>query len=614
MPSLLGRDGVENVQVQLSPALLVRLARDLLVCRGHRSVRQTDGPGDGGRDVYSIAPDGSLYLTQCKHHEDRKAVCGSGEVSELPMALVKFGIAQGLFITDARISPQAKREFLNDYPQLKLEFLDFEELVGEVLSRAPLRALWFDGGRLGAINTRVTFPVLVRRHSDDRPVLPLRHAKLGALVIAAVREEADRRNLTVEARESPSERGPFGRYRLPRRLTMEEGAQSDLRVTDFGFKGGVALYELQPLAEAIASRLASSSSAVFDATTVLVGRAFVTPLEGDDAGLRTLTDVVRTSAVGIGGEAVSERRWFLPDPKGEWDAASSARASQGEWIRLYHPRLDVALAYEIVTSPEPSDVVYRQFQRTGWNRSVFALVPTWKTWAYSTVPEPDDQTDWTFEPGHVLCAWFHPLFSGSVVAIAADHGDEAPTIPVPDGDHVDVEVEDTLARVRAGLGGVGDARLVAPERARHMVALMSSDPLPADDVPTIFRTAEVISAFRRLASPIDPAARRCELTIAWNVGEAGVGAVDISAIELEKALHADASVEHEGNYVVLTLRVRMLPVRVSTRDWVGGLAGALGPALLELEAKLSVAGVTFRRATAEYWWEAYLVRFGVRPL
>jgi hypothetical protein len=112
--SLLGRDGSEGINVALTPKLLVRLARDLLVARAHQQVRQTDGPGDGGRDVHSLTGAGEKHLAQCKHHDDPSHACSSDEVSELPMAMVKFGVQHGLFLTDARISPQAKREYLND--------------------------------------------------------------------------------------------------------------------------------------------------------------------------------------------------------------------------------------------------------------------------------------------------------------------------------------------------------------------------------------------------------------------------------------------------------------------------------------------------------------------
>jgi hypothetical protein len=225
---LLGRDGTDSVDVQLTPKLLVRLARDLLVARGHRLVRQTDGPGDGGRDVHSIIDDGTEHLAQCKHHEDRGHACSAAEVSELPMAMVKFNVRRGVFLTDARISPQAKREYLNDYPQLQLEFLDRDELVSEVLSRAALRALWFDGGRLGAVNTRITFPLLVGRHERDQPLLPLRHAAIRDELHLHIRKEAADLGLGLELREAWSSRELFEPYRPPQQLTMEEGARSDL--------------------------------------------------------------------------------------------------------------------------------------------------------------------------------------------------------------------------------------------------------------------------------------------------------------------------------------------------------------------------------------------------
>jgi hypothetical protein len=103
--------------------------------------------------------DGSKHITQCKHHDNPRVACTSAEVAELPMALMKYGARRGLFVTDARISPQAKREYLNDYPGFELDFLDRDELLSEVLSRPALRALWFDGARIGSVNVSITFPL-----------------------------------------------------------------------------------------------------------------------------------------------------------------------------------------------------------------------------------------------------------------------------------------------------------------------------------------------------------------------------------------------------------------------------------------------------------------------
>jgi len=59
------------------------------------------------------------------------------------MAMTKLGYRTGLFVTNSRISPQAKREYLNDYPNFRLDFLEGETLAKEVLSNGMLTALWY---------------------------------------------------------------------------------------------------------------------------------------------------------------------------------------------------------------------------------------------------------------------------------------------------------------------------------------------------------------------------------------------------------------------------------------------------------------------------------------
>ncbi|MBX3208262.1 MAG: restriction endonuclease [Labilithrix sp.] len=598
--AVLGPEGSNGVRIELSPVLLVRLVRDLLVCREHRAVRVTDGPGDGGRDVHSLAPDGKPHLAQCKHHDDASAVCGSSEVSELPMALVKFDVAQGLFVTDARISPQAKREYIQDYPKLALEFLDRDELVAEVVSNPVLRALWFDGGKLGTVNGRITFPVIIRRHDGDRPLLPLRHSALRERIYNLVGQEAALRKLKVEARESRSSRAPFEPYRPPRRLTMDEGFTTDLRVTEIGFRGGVALHDVSALAEALAIKLAEAAAAEFDATTVVVGSAFVTPLEGDHAGMRTMMEASRVAAIGVGTSAVLESEWFQPGRAGEWDAICDARVSESEWVRVYHPPLDVAASCEIATPPAPHDVLMRQTSRLGWEKSVFALLPEQDAWDGSPeVPAPDDRILWRYEAGKMLCGWFHPLSRGGLVMIPTDPGDEE---PLPGFDVDDEAADREMDLLRELISKLDGVELVTPDRARHMLALVSADPLPRDDAPTLFRTADVLASFGALASPIDPSARRGSVTIAWRASGSKAAPVDTTGQALAVALEGGARIVQEDGFAILTIEVPALPRRMSTPAWLD---------LVAAQVKASGAGARCGHATAQYWAHRYGVRFGV---
>ena len=152
------RDSLTKILDQRS---LVRLAADVLLTRRHSSIRPTDGPGDGGRDIHSLNPSDNPHLTQCKYHKDATQTCSSTELSELPMAMTKLDYKHGLFLTNAKISPQAKREYLNDYPDLELDFLDGEELAREVLSNGVLTGLWWEGTQFSQINVSTIFPMII---------------------------------------------------------------------------------------------------------------------------------------------------------------------------------------------------------------------------------------------------------------------------------------------------------------------------------------------------------------------------------------------------------------------------------------------------------------------
>jgi len=150
---------------------LPHLVADILYfCRNHRNVVVTDGPGDGRRDVSSRTPDSAKHLAQCKFHVDVTAAVGARETDELPVALLKFGAKRGLFVTTARLSPQSKREYLNDFPGFQLEFWDGLQLVDQVLSSPLLAELWLLGDSVQRRAVSVAVPFIIRRADDDRPI------------------------------------------------------------------------------------------------------------------------------------------------------------------------------------------------------------------------------------------------------------------------------------------------------------------------------------------------------------------------------------------------------------------------------------------------------------
>lgn len=189
---------------------LPHLVADILYfCRSHRNVTVVDGPGDGRRDISSTTPDGAQHLTQCKFHGDVTAAVGARETDELPVALLKFGCKSGLFVTTARLSPQSKREYLNDFPGFELEFWDGVQLVDHVLSSPLLTDLWFHDQSVQRRAVSVAVPFIVRRAGDDKPV----HIDAGPF--ATPEYSVNFQNVSVSA-------GVFAPYRPPKIVDSSE--------------------------------------------------------------------------------------------------------------------------------------------------------------------------------------------------------------------------------------------------------------------------------------------------------------------------------------------------------------------------------------------------------
>jgi hypothetical protein len=339
--AILGKvDVTRLISASLDAEALVHLCHDILFVRGHMAIRRTDGPGDGGRDIHSVTPKQKRHLTQAKFHSDAGLCCSSAELSELPMAMVKLDYSKGLFVTNARVSPQAKREFLDNYPKLNLEFLDGEALAEEVLSSSLLAAMWFDGASVADVNVSMVFPVLVRSHEGDKPI-PL-DDRDPARALECLRQRHPK--LSFHFRTATSTTEPFGNYRAPEPLTIEEGVMGRLATTEITVTGKLLLANMPHVSESVAKAVLHWLDNFRSSFTVKVGEPYAVPLAGEQGGARILTGIRGYSLVGTPRGCGEELAWFGVGSSSPWSAESDARVSESDWIRLYDASLDCAMS------------------------------------------------------------------------------------------------------------------------------------------------------------------------------------------------------------------------------------------------------------------------------
>lgn len=335
---------------------LPHLTGDILYfLHDHRDIRVVDGPGDGKRDVHSTRPDGSYFVTQCKYHEDTSASISSDETDELVLALMKFGCKAGLFVTTGRISPQAKREYLDNYPEFELDFLDGVNLVETVLSSPVLSAVWFDGKSIIQTRQALQIPFVLRRITDDMPAridgLPnitnesisyyFRHEFIEKQYLAPYREPVDKYN--------------------PERTSKFAHGHSVYCI------GNAGLHDVPQLHQFIASFIAGHIPVEQLPVTIRFGipslatnrQAMADRFSEENDDSIAIPQIKPVSfIIDRNGEIQSEREWVVITSTEQWkfpDNLSVAEAQWAGWLNRYHN----TICMEVLDSPTV-DIAYHE--------------------------------------------------------------------------------------------------------------------------------------------------------------------------------------------------------------------------------------------------------------
>ena len=607
--SLAGKDGLGRlISPNLDPQALVRLCRDVLFVRCHSNIRCTDGPGDGGRDIHSLNKEGQRHLAQSKFHANPAFACSSNDLSELPMAMIKLGYTEGLFVTNARISPQGKREFLDNYPKLKLEFLDGDSLAEEVLANTMLKALWFDGANISRVNVSTVIPLLARRHEEDLPIRLEEVDCKAAIEFLSKRYPAH----TFRLQSATTTTEPFKNYRAPEPLTVEEGIMGLLHISEVVVEGEIALSEVSKLPPDICKAFLLVLGDAYSGLTVKTGQPFVIPLRGEQGGARILMSVDGDSWVKTSAACGEESDWFFPGRDSGWSKQTDARMTQAEWIRLYNGSLDCAMAYEIeCRSSQQSkgmSLAHREIVERGWSNSVFCLMQRWgEKWPHADIPEPDEKGEWPWN-GQILCGWLHWTLLGGPIPLRGG-ASEMKFFPTP----AEEEDRQRLDNIRTSLRQLTGIQLLEPSKARHMVATIGNDPFQETD-RTTYLTCELAEHLDQVPSPIRLEVRKFKMTMAWRSDlstELLTELAKAAAKETELHYKGEIKVEHLDGFLVMTAEI--IHPKVSELPTVAILADfrtAIKNFLDCMEQNPKAAGL-FTRATKDFWSKRFEVTLGV---
>ncbi|WP_214084232.1 restriction endonuclease [Methanoculleus sp.] len=348
-------DDLETFLKNLDEHKLVDLCADLLTIRGHSDITITDGPGDGQRDIHSKDEKGEKYLTQSKFHKNSSKTVSAKELGETVLGMVRFGYHQGIFITNAKVSPQAKRDALNDYPGYNIEFLDGRRLIEEVFQNLILKAIWYDGVALDTVQYSVVFPMVARDLELDKPLSLswLGQEKFQGNSLATGRTRAQIRFVSSTGNVSV-----FGnRYRTPRRRTFYEHGSPRLEIIETILTGEIHLEDIEiiihKLQEIVTKKVIENQPSKKH-IALIVGFPSLTPFGGEATGARIeLSNHRPTTIVCHEGIVHNEWEWLLPK-EDELLVPQRLRASETSLFCYYIPKHDIC--FDMILVPLVSKV------------------------------------------------------------------------------------------------------------------------------------------------------------------------------------------------------------------------------------------------------------------
>lgn len=343
---------------RLTPKTFPYLVADILsYVFKHQNVRVVDGPGDGRRDIYSIFPDGKEGITQCKHHTSEKNV-GSRETDEIVISLNKFGYYNGIFATTGGVSPQSKREYLDNYKNFNLDLWDADRIVNYTLSNQILRAYWLHGESIVNSTSEINIPFTLRSMSSDMPI------------IDEVKSNLIGSNGSLSFEVVSGDQTLFYPYRPPQSSNNYETGSLELTCWKAAFNGGI--FQVEEFKNNI---LTSLQHLLSDSEPLQIRLGYVCILNGDEFnGATKILEYQPETYILSSGRLTKEKDYILP-LQSDWLFPENLSMLEVPWACWLNKPLESILRINIKEDrqdkPTPFELSKHEWDQTNYDMSLY---------------------------------------------------------------------------------------------------------------------------------------------------------------------------------------------------------------------------------------------------
>lgn len=469
----------------------------------HRDIKVVDGPGDGKRDVHSVKPDGTRHITQCKYHENVQTTVSSSETDELILALMKFACKTGLFVTTGRISPQAKREYLDNYPGFELNFFDGTSLVDIVLASPVLSTVWFDGESLTQVAKNLVIPFVLRTVQEDRPIVKNSFQCFST------------KNVLFKFDSDVSEPSDFEPYRPPLERTRAEHAKSFIGCHAVTCSNQVSTHDIPDYIDLIAQNVAQSIDESYLPIIIRFGIPSLIKYQNhaskDNYDCDDKVKVYRAKPISFvidkSRTIVEEQKWVVIQNTSDWifpNNLSVAEADWAGWLNCKHNTIFMQQLHGPIYLESYFTFEQRKLRQQWLEKSLFAVGS--REYCETLISNFSEQykPDWYCLYGldGYLLGWFHPIveiLDEGYLTFQYNPSTDTNDLLLPEDLPIN-EFEKVIQKVRTE---ISDSSLteIDFQKANLISAVAGKDLLP-NCKEFEFRTAELYHCYEEVPSPV----------------------------------------------------------------------------------------------------------------
>lgn len=477
------------------------LIADILVLHfNHKNVKVVDGTGDGKRDVFSINARGEKVVTQCKFHYDFNKTSGTKETDEIVIALTKFKCSNGLFCTSGKLSPQSKREYLDNYPDFDLEWLEGHEIVDIVLDSPILRKIWFEGEKIHLLKNSISVPFIIRQLPEDAEV-PLKKS------IEFKLDEGTEIEIKERSLFNPNQFRPFNNLTI-RNSGSHFGSVFAFEVV---LTGNVYLNSIDRLKTEVMKVLASDITETPESSYTAVRFGIPHFPENKDLYRKYKVEkfnfpVNSETFILKNGEIIEEYD-FLIELSPDWKRPDRIHMSQLSDFCFYNKMHDLAFyIYYACAAQEdlhPHVTRHIEVEKIIWRKSLFLSGEAGIKQHFEDYP-PDKV--YSFGPNAELACWMHPR----PIMYSADMSEFEKSLF-----HEEFENE---KKKLLEFANSQNLECIGWEKASKIAALNDDDPFP-NNPETSYRIVDILEEFHTIPSPIKPEKREFIFECVWKISD-----------------------------------------------------------------------------------------------